>query len=445
MIFSNQSENAGLREKILKHPRLSTTDLLKDTTLSDNEMLLLMQHPTITNDLLEEICKQPSIGNDVLLALITHEKAAGHTLFSTVNHKLFDLNAASFILKRGDITDYLLFQLAHKTFELNDNSLQWEECIGQIITKAKVQNVVLDIREILKEHIPSLSTKSVLLFLESMGNDSLANVALNSLIQKATEEDLDKLISPNVQFNPTELSEFETKNLNTQQIDNLLDHPSMNSTVANNLFEKPTYSGEIKDWNWLTKDQLIDTLNRTRDFDSLKIAFEHLSKSKLKKWYDQKSAEHHEDIKLGLASSKVEDKLLCALEELKLKSLSHCITAIDNPKYGQVAQSSFELYQILRSEAEQFIKAPNAHAAIFRKNCEEAINNAKPVLGQHRGFKQILLDILNVIFAISALFRNGNWRLFEANTASMNTVNKVLKNMEELIENNNQNIIPPVG
>jgi hypothetical protein len=465
-IYNHPAATPETHKRLLQHPSLPASYLLNNAALPDNEMLLLLQHPTaITNKLLENISKHPSIGNEVLIALITHEKADDHILSCAVNHRAFDLNAALIILKKGTIPEHVLLQLAHKIFELKDSSPLWEECIEQIIKQAKVENVSKEMRETLQKHITAISPESALKFLKPMGNDTkdnndtndendendandaLENIALDPLIQNPANEDLDKLINSKVQFSRAELIKLAKKNLNTKQIDRLLAHPSMSSTVANILFKKPAYSGEIKDWSWLTKEQFIDTLNRTKDFGSLKRAFDHLPKSTLQQWYDQKLAEHQEAIKLGIVSTKIENKLFCALEDLKLKSLSHCINAIDDPKYEQAAQSSFVLYQTLHTEANQFLTDPNANAnaTLFRKNCGKAIDNAKPVLEQHRGFKQMLLDIANVIFAVTALFRNGNWRLFEAKTSSMNTVNNVLKNMDELIENGNHNIIPPAG
>jgi hypothetical protein len=445
-VYNHPSVTPDIHQLLLQHPRLHASYLLKNNTLPDNEMMLLLQHPTaINNDLLEEISRKPSLGYEVLLALITHEKAEDYTLFCAVNHRVFDLKAAVIILERKNIPEYLLFQLAHKIFELNDNSPQWEECIEEIIKQAKAQNASKEMKEIIQEHIAALSTKTALKFLNTMGKDALANVSLNFLIQKATKEDLNILISHDIQLNRAELSELAKKNLDTQQIDKLLAHPSMLGTVADILFKKPAYSGEIKNWQWLTKDQFKATLDRTKDYNSLKIAFEHLPKKTLEQWYEHKRSEHQTALKSGLVSTKIRDKLFCALNELKLKSLSHSLKAMDNPKYEQAAESSFTLYQKLHAETEHFLNNPHANAAAFRTNCENAINNAKPVLEQHRGFKQILLDIVNVLFAVTALFRNGNWRLFEAKTASMRTVNKVLQNMDELIEHTNQNVIPPTA
>ena len=57
---------------------------------------------------------------------------------------------------------------------------------------------------------------------------------------------------------------------------------------------------------------------------------------------------------------------------------------------------------------------------------------AKPILQEHRGYgyKQILLDIINILLSPLAWAITGQWRLFHADTASMQAVNKITEDLE---------------
>lgn len=61
----------------------------------------------------------------------------------------------------------------------------------------------------------------------------------------------------------------------------------------------------------------------------------------------------------------------------------------------------------------------------YQQRCQQAINDAEPVLGTHRGYKQALLDILNVILAYITFNppkKGEKWRFFEADTDSIKQV-----------------------
>ena len=58
------------------------------------------------------------------------------------------------------------------------------------------------------------------------------------------------------------------------------------------------------------------------------------------------------------------------------------------------------------------------------------------MLEVHREYKQVLVDILNVLLtAVTAgvkFFTTGDWRFFKTNTDSMNIVNDINKNIADL-------------
>lgn len=443
-IFRHKSATPEIRERILQRPNLPIKEILRHNVLTKNEFLVLLKNQSISNSDLVEISKIPSIEYEVLLAIISHNKIDDLLLYSAINHRLFDINAATIILNRARIPDDLLIHLARRTFELADGSEHWEQCAEQLMKKAQNQVPAKEMRTLIQDNVPRLSTKITLKLLRCLGQDTILHVPLLPLIQKATHEDLDTFISLNKKYTHEELCELARKNLDSSQIDRLLSHKSMTATVADILlFSKPAYSGKISAWDWLDEDLLLRTLDKTNDYDSLKLALRHgnlLSESTLNQWLENKREQQLNSIKLGLVSTKIEVKLLSILEELRLKSITHAIKAVNNPKYEKVAETSFKLYQTLLAETKLLAVNPRANSDVFKKNCMRAIDASKPILEKHRGYKQFFLDFINVLFVVTALFRNGNWRLFEAKTDSMNTVNNVLERMEDIIENNNKGI-----
>jgi hypothetical protein len=62
----------------------------------------------------------------------------------------------------------------------------------------------------------------------------------------------------------------------------------------------------------------------------------------------------------------------------------------------------------------------------------------------HRGYKQIFLDIINIICSFAALFKKGSWRFFEAKTASLQVANKISENIDETIKEKREGSAPSV-
>lgn len=60
------------------------------------------------------------------------------------------------------------------------------------------------------------------------------------------------------------------------------------------------------------------------------------------------------------------------------------------------------------------------------------MQKAHEVLAQHRGYKQLFLDILNALFAIVNLIINKDWRFFKARTKSIEIVDKLKENLAQI-------------
>ena len=59
--------------------------------------------------------------------------------------------------------------------------------------------------------------------------------------------------------------------------------------------------------------------------------------------------------------------------------------------------------------------------------CKKAIEQAMPILNEHRGYKQVLVDIINIILAALTLkpLWSNNWRFFVVNTDTGNTLEPI--------------------
>ena len=201
----------------------------------------------------------------------------------------------------------------------------------------------------------------------------------------------------------------------------------MNAEVADILFQKQEYSGKIGVWNWLTKPQLLGALNSTRSYDSFRHALTHLNLSMDARshWFEQISTQQEEAYEKSRFTKNPQLKLTAALDLLKIKAYSHAIQAIDKPKYDEVATTAFNLYQSLRTKIDTYFDTPKSNAIQLKEECQKAIDKAKPILEVHRGYKQLFLDIINLLFAAVSWLKTGDWRLFKANTESMNIANQI--------------------
>uniref|UniRef100_UPI0026362EDD DUF3638 domain-containing protein n=1 Tax=uncultured Legionella sp. TaxID=210934 RepID=UPI0026362EDD len=215
-VYNHPSATPEIRQRLLMHPKLSARYLLQYNILSNSELLILLNNTeAIDSTHLEDISRIPAIGYDVLLALITHNQTDEHVLYSAISHRTFDLNAASVILQRDRIPQFVLLQLACKILALNDNSAQWEHCMEQMINIGQRQNSSRELNKLFVDYFPKMSTKLSLKLLAFLGKPALERHSLTGIIQKATKEDFDSLIALPKKFSQEELTALSQKDLNS--------------------------------------------------------------------------------------------------------------------------------------------------------------------------------------------------------------------------------------
>jgi hypothetical protein len=204
----------------------------------------------------------------------------------------------------------------------------------------------------------------------------------------------------------------------------------MTTELADILFKKTNCSFKIKDREWLTESQIIEILGKTSDYNSFQEALtnEKLSPGARESWFKQMiSQQYSDELSLKQPLTGFNRKIAVALSGLKLKSYKLSLKAINNKEYTDAASASFELYNQLDLAFKDYIK--NQNLPKFKQCCSNHINEAMPILGVHRSYKQALLDILNVIctgLTGGYYYRKNktNWRFFKTDTDSVNVVNQ---------------------
>ena len=427
-------KQTNLSEKIL-------LNLMNKQAFTDDELLLVLKHPTaITTELLQKIMELPSIGNRVLFALVAHPKVSHQLIHTIISHNEFSLELGEAILSGKEVPSDILNLLAKKAFDklALEPGQKWEDFLYKVINKYKLfDNSFLSIpskgphREVINligQKKELINASFALKLFKLLKQPVLHHLPVSDMIKIVTEVDVGLFISLNITLSPQDMMELVKKANGRRQIDTLLHRSEMNSELAAILFEKAEYNGKIAAWDWLTQEQLLNTLDKTRDYQSLYRALTHsnLSQQARQSWLDKMNEQQKSVQGKAPAAINPQQKVMLALNKLKIKAVTHAIKSIDNAKYVDVANTAFDLYTLLEAEAKNYFKQPDAaNSRKFKRTCQDAIDKATPVLEIHRGYKQLLLDILNVLLAVFSLFKKGKWRFFETETESVKTVNQV--------------------
>ena len=399
-IITDLSLSAPVITEMLKHASLSFSCLkrLLKNSLTEEQLLLVLEHqfakdPEIINYVLE----QPNTNHTVLLELIQKDFLSESQIIA--------------IIKRSTRTVIMHAALEHH-----------KPLSVPVITEMLKHDVlsVFVLKDLLAE---TPFTEEQLLFVLRHRFAKNAEIINNVLLNQSniTTKILDELSENHI------LSEAQNA------IIKLKSNKSTISPVVNHLFKNPAYNGEIKEWDENTKNQFMATLDKTKDFNSLKITFEHLPKAELHQWHEDELAKHKNAIVSVCEFPQIKDKVFCALNVLKLKSLSRCINAIDNPAYEQAAQTSFQLYQKLHAQAERFFNNPLAKGAEidFEMNCRDEVNKAKLVLYD---LEQVLDEIYGVIYLVSGLYPKGYTYFTQLTSKNICEVDNILKHLYEVEE-----------
>lgn len=110
------------------------------------------------------------------------------------------------------------------------------------------------------------------------------------------------------------------------------------------------------------------------------------------------------------------------LDKLQKKS-----TTLKEPKAQQAAQI---LHQSLSLAGKHYFNREITYE-VFKEQCDKAIADARPILQTHRGYKEVITNILLIVVSLARSLWNGKMTFFSVDTSSIKKVNAV----EEHIKN----------
>jgi hypothetical protein len=398
----------------------ATLQLFLNRLNLDRESLVKVIQRHLNEPHLLLIMKQQFLDGELLEQLYTHPCATDTLQKSIIKHPVFSADTLACLVDKHAL------KAEHMMYLLQENHPSIEKAI-------------------LKKSIP-LFRDSVLLLklsfkiLQQFGEELLPYLSLKGMITGAQTHEIDQLISLK-SIQKSDLLQLANKTLNEQQISKLLVHPEMTNSIAQTLFNKPQYNKIINNWHWLSEKQLLHILNESHDYASVHIALTHpnLCIKAREEWFKTVKFQHRQSLEQPNRSPAPQDKLVATLDKLKFKAYSHMLAALEHPEYQEVAKTAFTLYSNLINEYQKIARSSsvpikqNTDTIEFRKKSISYIEQAIPILEQHRGYKKLLVDLLNVFLACSTLgvkyLTTGNWRFFEAKTKSLVLAEEIYENV----------------
>ena len=461
-----------------------------------------LAHPTaISLAALRSIVTKQELTNDDFATIFLHELTDEDVIKDIVDHRAF-IGVANSLIKHPRVRVELLKKLAISLFDkynstVGPNQLAWENALIDLFKQDICKGGLEVMTTIMQEHkqqpksTPRFDSNILQLFKEP----ALGYVLLNEMIHHETQDkqsidtclvgiakkttsvdvlmklfevknppqeliaalvnrvlihdvcnseliskilELKNSFSEPYKFTSEQFTALVDKVETKDQIDTLFACEEMTTKLADILFKKPHCSFKIKNWTWLTENQIITVLDKTTDYGSLQVAITNgkLSRVARDSWLNTMiSKQNQDELSLKQNSTDFNKKITVALFGLKLKSCKLSLKATNNKAYNEAASVSFDLYNKLNLAFKNYLSQdkPNELPA-FQNYCKTEIDKAMPILAVHRGYKKALLDILNFIctgLTGGYYYRKDktNWRFFKADTDSV----KAAKQFEQKI------------
>lgn len=276
----------------------------------------------------------------------------------------------------------------------------------------------------------------------------LLNNHLKQLYERCTSPELIDLFIQRPDLNAAQSLKLLSKtNLSEAQLQTLITnnhhetvlktafiHPNATETVKKSIYTHPYFSNKIFNIqkSRVSPKHLHYILSHCQEFTAFTSALHHpqLSTQEREQWFHEALLQQTKLENKATKTQKPQDKLLASLEKLKIKTFTHALKAKTEPRYTDCTKAAFELQRKLSAHAELIMMK---RAPIIREMLN-TINEASPTLATHRGYKQIILDILNLILttlSFGLTSKNGDWRLFKAKTDSLVLIEEVKNCIEQ--------------
>lgn len=426
-----------LGDELVTHKALSSPLLILWLTqhhFNSTQLERLLQHPhAISSDVLEALLRQPQADESLLLQILQHPAINLMVIDELIQHPQFTASIAQQIIRQIIVFETSLQAIAQEimTHLTQNPGKEWQACFNALLIALRQANKHDELIPLLEKYQQSITTELGLNIIHHLGEGMMSYLPVNQLIATANASELERLTKITKPYALTELYQLAQKVEQAPQIDRLLARLETDSNTGELLIRKTNYSGKIGLWNWPTASQLSYLVQRATDYQSLSQALNHpnWSIAKQQSWFNQIQASQREN-KLGLTCKNPQQQLLIVLEDLKIKAYAHAINARNAlcqdraVKSIDAAKTAFELYQSLHQKISHGLNNPQAYPAM-RQACEQDIQKARGVLEVHRGYKQILLNIVNLLVALANILTNRTYRFFNTNTDSVTIVENI--------------------
>ncbi|RUR13896.1 DUF3638 domain-containing protein [Legionella sp. km772] len=422
--------NKEVRKGLYNHPLKSSNSLLailnSCPTMDEEEILFILNSldEFINIEILQCLARDFSNNTQIWLALLSHINTDDSLTTDLLTKPLCSLPLLKSLIvqnsillgvnKLKQITLFLIEQHRHSPLQP-----EIEELLFFILSLAKQHNFSKEIIPPLKTLNP-ISPSFGLKILPLCDHSVLDALPLFKMIDTAKSElELDELIKlPHL--SKEALKKLSQKNLSAKQINQLLGRDDLSAEIADILLAKPNFNGAIQHRTWVTSRQLHYILSQSQEFVSFNSALHHpkLSSQERERWFKNVLFKQMEMEQKAAQTQNPKAKLIAAIERLKIKAFTHAMNSKTNPDYAASAKVAFELQRTLSAHTEQIImkRTPIIKSMLL------SIDEASVILAKHRGYKQILLDILNLVVVILSFGLNTSinrdWRFFKAKTDS---------------------------
>ncbi|RUR12057.1 MAP7 domain-containing protein [Legionella sp. km772] len=126
-------------------------------------------------------------------------------------------------------------------------------------------------------------------------------------------------------------------------------------------------------------------------------------------------------------------ELATQVESLKGRRYKEPVNSEDYQKLDAAYNKANKVHDILDKNGKKYFNKEISYAE-FKRNADEAVQDARPVLENHRGAKEALEVILNVVLFLAVLARsawNGKMTFFKVDTESVKKVDAVVESVNK--------------
>lgn len=369
-------------------------------------------------------------------ALFSHANTSKELIANLLNQPLCSISLLKTVLDQNErlLDDYKLMQAGQFLIERYPDAEEKSELEASlliILARAKENDFSKTLVPLMKTLTP-INHSFGLKILAVSGHDLLALLPRTAMIDAGENQEEIELLIKLPQLNKEELKKLSQKMLSSEQINQLLNRDDLTSEIADILLAKSEFKGAINHRSWVSPKHLHYILSHCQEFTSFTSALHHpqLSTQEREQWFHEALLQQTELESKATKTQNPKDKLLASLEKLKIKTFTHALKVKTEPRYTDCTKAAFELQRKLSAHAELIMMK---RSPIIREMLN-TINEASPTLATHRGYKQMILDILNLILttlSFGLTSPNGDWRLFKAKTDSLTLIEEVKSCIEQ--------------